>query len=67
MEAPLLAPNRWRAMKLQHEGKEICLREWRNFRGQYLLHCQNVENWKEGDEQSRLLDLLPDAWIKPVT
>ena len=24
-------------------------------------------DWNEGDEQSRLLNLLPDAWVKRVT
>ena len=28
---------------------------------------RNVEDWNEGDEQARLLSLLPEAWIKRVT
>ena len=27
----------------------------------------NVEDWNEGDEQSRQLNLLLDAWVKLVT
>ena len=54
-------------MELQHDGREICLRGWRDFRGQYLLLRRNVGDWNEVDEQSRLLNLLPDAWVKRVT
>ena len=65
--APQVAAKRWRAIKLQHDGPEIRLRDWRGFRGQYVLFRRNVEDWNEGDEQSRLLNLLPDAWVKRVT
>ena len=39
----------------------------RDFRGQYTLFCRNVEDWNEGDEQARLLSMLPEAWLKRVT
>ena len=29
--------------------------------------CQNVEDCNEGDEQTRLLNPPPDAWLKRVT
>ena len=67
MDAPQLAAKRWRALKLQLDGREIRLRDRRHFRGQYVLLRRNVEDWNEGDEQSRLLNLLPDAWVKQVT
>ena len=63
MDAPQLAAQRWRALKLQHDGREIRLRDWRHFRGQYVLLRRNLQDWNEGDEQSRLLNLLPDAWV----
>ena len=44
MYAPQVAAKRWRAIKLQHDGREICLRDWRDLRGQYVLFCQNVED-----------------------
>ena len=37
VDAPQVAAKRWRAMKLQHDGKEICLHDWRDFRGQCVL------------------------------
>ena len=43
------------------------LDEWRDFRGHYNLFRRNVEDWNEGDEQARLLSMLPEAWIKRVT
>ena len=43
------------------------LRDWRDFRGKYTLFRRNVEDWNEGDEQARLLSMLPEAWIKRVT
>ena len=55
------------AIKLQHDGREIRLRDWRDFRGQYILFRRNVEEWNEGDEQARLLSMLPEAWIKRVS
>ena len=67
MDAPQVAAKRWRAINLQHDGREICLRDWRDFRGQYTLFRRNVEDWNEGDEQARLLSMLPEAWIKRVT
>ena len=67
MDAPQVAAKRWKAIKLQHDGREIRLRDWRDFRGQYTLFCRNVEDWNAGDEQARLLSMLPEAWIKRVT
>ena len=67
VDAPQVAAKRWRAIKLQHDGREIRLRDWRDFWGQYTLFGRNVENWNEGDEQARLLSMLREAWIKRVT
>ena len=67
VDAPQVAAKRWKSIKLQHDGREIRLRDWRDFRGQYTLFCRNVEDWNEGDEQARLLSMLPEAWIKRVT
>ena len=66
IDAPQVAAKRWRAIKLQHDGEEIRLRDWRDFRVQYVLLRWILENWNEGDEQSCLLNLLPDAWVKRV-
>ena len=67
VDAPQVAAKRWRAIKLQHDCRQIRLRDWRDFRGQYTLFRHKVEDWNEGDEQARLLSMLPDAWIKRVT
>ena len=67
VDAPQVAAKRWKSIKLQHDGREIRLRDWRDFRGQYTLFRRNVEDWNEGDEQARLLSMLPVAWIKRVT
>ena len=67
LDAPQVAAKRWKSIKLQHDGREIRLRDWRDFRGQYTLFRRNVEDWDEGDEQARLLSMLPEAWIKRVT
>ena len=67
VDAPQVAAKRWKAIKLQHDGREIGLRDWRDFRGQYTLFRRNVEDRNEGDEQGRLLSMLPEAWIKRVT
>ena len=67
MDAPQVAAKRCRAIKLQHDGREIRLRDWRDFRGQHTLFRRNVEDWNEGDEQARLLSMLPESWIKRVT
>ena len=67
LDAPQVAAKRSKAIKLQHDGREICLRGWRDIRGQYTPFCRNVEDWNEGDEQARLLSMLPEAWIKRVT
>ena len=67
VDAPQVAAKRWKAIKLQHDGREIRLRDWRDFRGQYTLFRRNVGDWNEGDEQARLLSMLPEAWIKRVT
>ena len=45
LDAPQVAARRWRAIKLQHNGREIRLRDWRDFRGQYTLFRCNVEDW----------------------
>ena len=63
----LVAAKRWKSIKLQHDGREIRLRDWRDFRGQYTLFRRNVEDRNEGDEQARLLSMLPEAWIRRVT
>ena len=67
VDALQVAAKRWKAIKLQHDGRESRLRDWRDFRGQYTLFRRNVEDWNEGDEQARLLSMLPEAWIKRVT
>ena len=67
VDAPQVAAKRRKSIKLQHDGREIRLRDWREFRGQYTLFRRNVEDWNEGDEQARLLSMLPEAWIKRVT
>ena len=67
VDAPQVAAKRWKSIKLEHEGREIRLRDWRDFRGKYTLFRRNVEDWNEGDEQARLLSMLPEAWIKRVT
>ena len=67
VDAPQVAAKRWKAIRLEHDGREIRLRNWRDFRGQYTLFRRNVEDWNEGDEQARLLSMLPEAWIKRVT
>ena len=67
VDAPQVAAERWKAIKLQHDGGEIRLRYWRDFWGQNTLYRRNVEDWNEGDEQARLLSMLPEAWIKRVT
>ena len=67
VDAPQVAAKRWKSIKLEHDGREIRLRDWRDFRGKYILFRRNVEDWNEGDEQARLLSMLPEAWIKRVT
>ena len=67
VHAPQVAAKRWKSIKLQHDGREIRLREWPDFRGQCTLFHRNVEDWNEGDEQARLLSMLPEAWINRVT
>ena len=34
VDAPQVAAKRWKSIKLQHDGQEIRLRDWRDFRGQ---------------------------------
>ena len=67
VDASQVAAKRWKSIELQHDGREIRLRDWRDFRGHYTLLRRNVEDWNEGDEQARLLSMLPEAWIKRVT
>ena len=66
-DAQQVAAKRWKAIKLEHDGREIRLRNWQDFGGQYTLFHRNVEDWSEGHEQARLLSMLPEAWIKRVT
>ena len=33
VDAPQVAAKRWKSIKLQHDGREIRLRDWRDFRG----------------------------------
>ena len=66
-DAPQVAAKRWRAPKLQNDGRESRLPDWRDFWGQYVLFRRDVEDGNKGDQQSRLLNLLPDAWEKRVT
>ena len=63
VDALQAAAKRWRAIKLGHNGREIRLRGWWDFGGQYSLLSRNLEDWKEDDEQSCLLNLLPDASV----
>ena len=51
VDVPQVGAKRWRAIKLQHDGREIRLRDWRDFRGKYVMLRRNVEDWNEGDEQ----------------
>ena len=44
VDAPQVAANRWRAIKLQHDGREIRSPDWRDFRGQYTLYRRKVED-----------------------
>ena len=67
VDAPQADAKGLTAMKRQHDGRETHLRDWRDFRGQYFLLRRNVEDEKKGDEQSRLVNLFPDAWVKGVT
>ena len=67
IDAPQVAAKRWKAIKLQHDGREIRLRDWQDFQGQYTLFRRNVVDWNGGDEQAHLLSMLPEAWIKRVT
>ena len=48
VDAPQVAAKRWKSIKLEHDGREIRLREWRDFRGKYTLFRRNVEDWKRG-------------------
>jgi len=67
VDAPQVAANRWRDVKLEHNGVDIRLRDWRDFTGKYILRRKHVEDWNEGDEQARLLKMLPKPWSKRVT
>ena len=67
MNALQVAAKRWRAIELQHDGREIGVRDWRDLRGQFVLFRWNVEDWNEVDGQAPLLSLLPDAWVKRDT
>ena len=67
VDAPQVAAERWKAIKLQHDGQGIRLRDWLDFRGQYTLFRRNVGDWNEGDEQAHLLSILPETLIRRVT
>ena len=67
VDALRIAAKRWRAIKLQHDGREIRLPDPRDFRGQYVMFRRIMEDWNEADQQARLLNLLPDAWVKEAT
>ena len=67
LHTPLVAAKSWRAIKLHHDGREIRPRDRRDFGGHYVLFRSSVEDCNKGDEQSRPLSLLPDAWVKRVT
>ena len=67
MDAPQVAAKSWKAIKLEHDGRDIRLQDGRDFRGQYILLPRNAEGWSEGDEQSCLFNTLPDAWAKQLT
>ena len=44
MNAPQIAAKRRIVIKLQHDGRELRLRDWRDFRGQYLLLRRNMQD-----------------------
>ena len=44
VDVPQVGANQWKAIKLQHDGREVRLRDWRDFWGQYTLFCRNVED-----------------------
>ena len=44
VDAPQVAAEQLKSIKLQHDGREIRLRDWRDFRGQYTLFRRNVED-----------------------
>ena len=67
VDAPQGAAKRWRAMKPQHDGREIRVPDWRDFRGHYILFRRNMEDLNEGDEQSGLCKLPPQSLAKQVT
>ena len=48
VDAPQVAAKRWKSIKLEHDGREIRLRDWRDFRGKYTLHRRNVEGLERG-------------------
>ena len=67
MVALQVAAENWRAIKLQHDGKDIRLREWREFLGQDVLYLRNVEDSNQGDKQPCMVNRLPESRIKPVS
>ena len=67
VDALRIAAKSSRAIKLQHDGREIRLLDPRDFRGQYVMFRRIMEDWNEADQQARLLNLLPDAWVKEAT
>ena len=48
VDAPQVAAKRWKSIKLEHDGREIRLRDWRDFRGKYTLYRRNVEELERG-------------------
>ena len=67
VDAPQVPAKRWNGIRIQHDGKNIHLQEWRNFWGQCVLHRRKVQDWSKGDTLFRLLGLLPASWIKRAT
>ena len=45
VHARQVAAKRWRAINIQHDGREIRLRDWPDFQGQYLLWAGT---WRTG-------------------
>ena len=44
VDAPQVAAKWWKAIKLQHDGREIRLQDWRDFQGQNTLFRRNVKD-----------------------
>ena len=57
VDAPQVAAKRWNTIKLQHDGREIRLREWRHFRGQYTP--SSAATWRIGTRVTSRLACSP--------